>query len=124
MVKKKGCLHVYYWYPHYYQPYYVPCRQYPPVDPNLLYQSANETKKLMKEASIVLDKLADSKDFDTKLMYAAQASDLEEVNRLIASIGITSKVDVSYNPDGLRLTFSSQVSSTDCCRLVIALRWR
>lgn len=99
-------------------------RQYPPVDPNLLYQSANETKKLMKDASVVLQKLSESKEFDEKLMYAAQASDMEEVNRLIDSIGVTSKINIHFNPDGLRLTFSSQVSSTDCCRLVIALRWR
>jgi uncharacterized protein YicC (UPF0701 family) len=103
---------------------YYPIRQYPEIDPNLLYQSANESKKLMKEASIVLNKLSESKEFDAELMYAAQASDIEEVRRLIHSIGVTSQVDVQYNPDGLRLEFTSQVANMDCCRLFIALRWR
>jgi hypothetical protein len=116
-------------HPSYYQPPYChttywPIRQLPPVDPNLLYQSANESKKLMKEASMVLNKLSESKEFDVKLMYAAETSDVEEVKRLIHSIGVTSEVDINYNPDGLRLEFTSKVANVDCCRLLIALRWR
>lgn len=118
-----------YYYPYYrYHPYYPQAywqsRQMPSVDPNLLYKSANQTKILMKEASMVLDKLAESKEFDSELMYAAQASNLEEVKRLILSLGVTSEVDVHVNPDGLRLEFSSQVQNVDCCRLLIALKWR
>lgn len=78
----------------------------------------------MNEASMVLDKLSESKEFDAELMYAAQASDIEEVNRLIHSIGVTSEVDVNYNPDGLRLEFYSKVENMDCCHLFISLRWR
>lgn len=114
----------YYYQPPYCYPAYWPVRNYPSVDASLLYESANESKKLMKDASKVLDKLAESKEFDADLMYAAQASDIEEVNRLIHSIGITSDVDVHYNPDGLRLEFRSQVANIDCCKLSIALRWR
>jgi uncharacterized protein YicC (UPF0701 family) len=110
--------------PIYHTGYYQNPRQLPPVDPNILYQSANETKKLMKDASIVLDKLSVSQEFDAELMYAAQASDIEEVRRLIHSIGVMSEVNVHYNPDGLRLEFKSQVASIDCCKLSIALRWR
>jgi hypothetical protein len=102
-------------------PYY---RQYPSVDPAQLYQSANESKKLMKDASTVLDKLSVSKEFDAQLMYAAQISNVEEVKRLIQSIGITSKAEVHYTPDGLRLEFTSTIEPKDCCRLTIALRWR
>lgn len=115
---------------YYYVPYYPHAthwpgrQQYPPVDANLLYQSANETKKLMDDASIVLNKLAESQEFDAELMYAAQISDSEKVDRLIHSTGITSEVDITYNPDGLRLEFISQVANTDCCKLRIALRWR
>ncbi|MGP4041283.1 hypothetical protein ACTWP4_15485 [Gracilibacillus sp. D59] len=103
---------------------YWPMRQYQSVDPNLLDQSANESKKLMKEASMVLDKLSESKEFDAEIMYAAQASDFEEVKRLIHSIGVTSDVAINFNLDGLRLEFSSKVVNLDCCRLSIALRWR
>jgi hypothetical protein len=113
-----------YYYPTNYNPAYFPIRQYETVDPNLLYKSANESKKLMKEASLVLDKLSGSKEFDAELMYAAQTSDIAEVKRLIHSIGVTSDVDVHYNPDGLRLEFTSKVDNMDCCKLFIALRWR
>jgi hypothetical protein len=116
--------HPCYHHPPYRHSAYYPVRQFPAVDPNLLYQSANESKKLMKEASMVLDKLSDSKEFDAELMYAAQVSDIAEVKRLIHSIGVTSDVDVHYNPDGLRLEFTSKVANLDCCRLFIALRWR
>ncbi|HEU5140053.1 MAG TPA: hypothetical protein VFT51_08770 [Bacillales bacterium] len=119
----------YAYHPYAYRPPYChhvtcPIRQYPQMDPNLLYQSANESKKLMKEASLVLDKLSESKEFDADLMYAAQASDIAEVKRLVHSIGVTSDVDIHYNPDSLRLEFKSKVADMDCCRLSIALRWR
>lgn len=103
---------------------YPAIRQYPQVDASLLYQSANETKKLMYDASLVLEKLSVSKEFDAELMYAAQTSDIEKVKRLIHSIGVKSKVDVRYTPDGLRLEFTTAVEPLDCCRLMIALRWR
>ncbi len=115
----------YYYVPYYpYAAYWQGRQQYPPVDANLLNQSANETKKLMDDASIVLNKLAESQEFDAELMYAAQASDTAKVEQLIHSTGITSEVDINYNPDGLRLKFKSQVADTDCCKLRIALRWR
>ncbi|MFC4322211.1 hypothetical protein [Litchfieldia salsa] len=119
---------MYYYHPGSYHPiyprYYPGIRQQTPVDSNILYQSANVSKKLMKEASIVLDRLAQSKEFDSKLMYAAQISDINEVKRLIHSTGVTSDVDVYYNPDGLRLEFKSNVEALDCCKLTITLRWR
>ena len=97
---------------------------YPAVDPELLYESANESNKLMKEASLVLDKLASSKEFGARLMDVAQHSNTEEVERLIHSVGITSDVDIKYNPDGLELEFKSKVQNLDCCKLSISLRWR
>lgn len=97
---------------------------YPPVDPDLLYESANQSNKLMKEASMVLDKLASSKEFGARLMDVAQQSNTEEVERLIHSVGITSDVKIKYNPDGLELEFNSKVKNLDCCKLSISLRWR
>ena len=97
---------------------------YPAVDPELLYESANQSNKLMKEASMVLDKLASSKEFGARLMDVAQHSNTEEVERLIHSVGITSDVEINYNPDGLELEFKSKVQNLDCCKLSISLRWR
>lgn len=99
-------------------------RQVQPIDSSILYQSANQTKKLMKDANLVLNKLAQSKEFDAKLMYAAQASHTEEVKRLIRSIGVTSDIAVHYTPDELRLEFKSVLAGEECCKVMIALRWR
>lgn len=96
--------------------------KYPPVDADLLNQSANETKKLMAEASMVLNKFATSKEFGEKIMDSAQRSNMEEVKRLISSVGVKSDVKIKYNPDGLHLEFNSKLA--DCCRLEIVLRWR
>ncbi|UOQ84936.1 hypothetical protein [Gracilibacillus salinarum] len=113
-------------------PYFIPAysnyhhwqRPYPPVDPNTLYQSANQSQKILQEARMVLTKFAESKEFDTELMNAAQASNHEEVRRLIHSIGdISSKIEVHFNPDSIRLEFSSNDANSDCCHVIIALRW-
>ncbi|MFG6149321.1 hypothetical protein [Halobacillus sp. B23F22_1] len=111
-------------YHYYYQPYYWGGRQYESIDPTLLTESAAESRKLMQDASKVLEKLAESKEFDAQLMQAAQQSNDEEVERLIASIGVTSEVDIHYNPDGLRLEFRRSIDGYECCKLQIALRWR
>ena len=97
---------------------------FPPANPDFLYESAKESNKLMKEASMVLDKLASSKEFDARLMDFAQQSNTKEVKNLIQSVGITSDVDIKYNPDGLELEFKSKVKDQDCCKLSISLRWR
>lgn len=113
-----------YYQPPNYQPSYWPTRQYPAVDAKVLNQSANASKSLMRDTSVVLDKLAESEEFGTQLMSAAQQSDSKEVDRLIHSLEITSDVDVYYNPDGLRFEFKSEIAEIHCCTLTIALRWR
>jgi hypothetical protein len=69
-----------YYYPStYYQPVYYPrnvyfpmyspilprsyVRVYPPVDPTLFTESAESIQKLMKDATIILQKQADYKEF-------------------------------------------------------------
>ncbi|WP_156290544.1 hypothetical protein [Oceanobacillus salinisoli] len=118
---------MYYYYPIYCPAScipFVPVRQYPPVDPELFHQSANEMRKLMNDASVVLDRLADSKEFDEAIMSAAQESNQEEVKRLIQSTGISSEVDVSFNPDNIRLEFKSHLNEVECCRLQVSIKWR
>ncbi|WP_101843549.1 hypothetical protein [Halobacillus sp. Marseille-P3879] len=113
-----------YHYPWCYYPYCWPVRLYGEADPSILTQSANESRQLMKDASKVLDKLAESEEFDAQLMDAAQQSNDEEVKRLIHSIGVNSEVEVHYNPDGLRIEFRTSIEDVNCCKLHIALRWR
>lgn len=100
-----------------------PSRQYPEVDSTILEQSAKSMKNVMKEASIVLNKLADSKSFANKVMAAAQQSNITEVEHLIQSTGIKSKVKTSFNPDGIMLKLSSSFDNVECCHLTITLRW-
>jgi hypothetical protein len=118
---------LYYYYPVYVYPVHPypnqVHRQFPDVNTGYLHQSAQETRTLMKEASIVLDQFADSEEFSKKVMESAQKSNMDEVERLIKSLGITSEINVNFNPDGLRLEFISKVEDSECCRLTVALRW-
>ncbi|KKI90600.1 hypothetical protein WQ54_19765 [Bacillus sp. SA1-12] len=98
-------------------------RQYPDVDPTLFEQSAKSMQKLMREASLILDRFAQSKPFAQKVMYAAKQSNMKEVERLIKSTGIKSEVETSFNPDGINLKLSARVGGSECCHLTIALRW-
>lgn len=98
-------------------------RQFPHVDPTLFEQSAKSMQMLMKDASSVLNKLASSKDFATKVMYAAQQSNIKEVDKLIKSTGIKSTVKTSFNPDGIQMKLSSSIGDAECCHLTVSLRW-
>jgi|SRR5690625_250440 len=121
---------MYYLYPQFYPAYsntnYFLFRQFPPVHPEKFYESANEMKYLMNDARAVLDKLATSKQFADQIMTAAQASDMEEVQRLIHTVTIASEVDISYNPNSLHLEFKKKTTDNEmeCCRLLIILGWQ
>lgn len=126
------CCPIYYEIPYFYGAryengilaYQMPInRQYPQVDPTMFEQSAKSMQTLMKEASLVLNKLAVSKDFATKVMYAAQQSNMKEVDELIKSTGIKSQVKTSFTPDGIHMRLSSSIGEAECCHLTIALRW-
>jgi len=94
------------------------------VDVTVFSHSLEAYKQLLHDASTVLNYLADSKPFATKVMGAAQISDTKEVERLIHSIGVKSKFKVTYNPDGIHLKFWTDVYGTECCQLDMAIRWR
>ncbi|MEQ6390906.1 hypothetical protein RZN22_16585 [Bacillaceae bacterium S4-13-58] len=98
--------------------------QFPEVDPTLFNESAIEMQKLLKDASVILDRLAQSKSFAQKVMSAAQESQQKEVERLIESTGVKSKVKTTFNPDGIHLLLSSSVEAGECCKLSILLRWK
>ncbi|THE10127.1 hypothetical protein E1I69_19815 [Bacillus timonensis] len=103
---------------------YTYYRQFPEVDPTLFKQSAEEMRILMKDASLILAKLADSREFTKKVMAAAQASNDQEVERLLKTTGIQSKVKATFNPDGLNLHLEASVKGSKSSILTIALRWR
>jgi hypothetical protein len=104
--------------------HYLYYRPFPPVNPDILFDSALEAKKLMNDVSNVLDKLRESKEFDTILMNAAQDSNYDEVKRLIKSIGLESDVDIRFDPHGMQLEFMSMDKTKSISSVKVSLRWR
>ncbi|NSL50628.1 hypothetical protein [Calidifontibacillus erzurumensis] len=102
----------------------IPQRQYfEKVDVTIFNESLKAYRLLLRDASLVLNKLAESKTLAEQVMGAAQLSDTKEVERLIQSLGISSNFKVTYNPDGIHLKFWSEVQGTECCQLDMAIRW-
>ncbi|MED0962365.1 hypothetical protein [Bacillus paramycoides] len=108
--------------PGYFTAYHPNIRQLLRSDSNLLFQSANESKKLMEDASMFLDKLLVSNELNASLLNGLPASTYE-INSIIHSIrissGITSEVKADYSPGVLRLYLTSKGASIE-----ISLRWR
>ncbi|WP_188386357.1 hypothetical protein [Ornithinibacillus halotolerans] len=78
---------------------------------------------LMKQADLLVDKLAGDPEFSKQLMTLAQESNEEKVNELIVSTGINIKVKTTFTPTGIHIMLDNKVFNGDCCDLVIALRW-
>lgn len=97
--------------------------QYPEVDIQQFEKSAQSFQQLIKQADLLINKLARSKEFARELMSAAQKSDDKKVNELIKSTGITIKVKTSFTPDGIRIILDNSKLEGHCCQLLIALRW-
>lgn len=58
------------------------------------------------------------KELARRILTAAQSSDTAAVKRLIKQTGIKNDFDVTYNPDGIRVSLIREQS-----RFTIALRW-
>lgn len=78
---------------------------------------------IMKDASQLLTRMADSRKFSYDLMSAAQASQQDKVLALIKSTGIQQIPTIKYTPDGLQLHFESVHMGKKCCHLSLFLRW-
>ncbi|MBA4536028.1 hypothetical protein H1Z61_02450 [Bacillus aquiflavi] len=98
-------------------------RQFPLVNPSVFMSSASAASMLLDNAKLVVEKVSKSKQFSTRLMNAAQQSKTTEVETIIKSTGIKNMPKISYTPDGLHLEFNDQ-NETNCCHLVLMIRWR
>jgi hypothetical protein len=78
---------------------------------------------LMKDASIIIGKLAHSSSFARHVMSLAQEGKTKQVQQMFQSLGVRSKLDIYFNPDGIRLALSPISNMPHCCQLAIALRW-
>jgi hypothetical protein len=108
--------------PPYYQTYF-PSRNTAQVNPTMFMDSARQTKELIKDGTLISEKIAGSKPFSIDIMRAAQESNKAKVEELIKSIGIKHKPQVSYTPNGLTLTFIHEQNDIDCCHLILKIRW-
>ena len=124
----------YYYYPphtHYqpsyrsnpYYPTHLPYRSPPKADPDMFMNSARQTRLLLKNADLLLQKLADSKPLSLDIMNAAQESKHEKVTELVKSTGVEKISEVTYNPNGLIVTFIDEPNNIDCCHLILKIRW-
>ncbi|MFS0779437.1 hypothetical protein ABC255_26005 [Neobacillus sp. 3P2-tot-E-2] len=111
-------------YPGYHYHYPI-TRQYPPVDVNVFTKSIKSYRLLIGQGSILLNRL-DDKDFDVKLMAAAQLGNKAEVDRLMKTIGLKVPVETKYTPTGVTFELTTQPdpsSQMSCCTLSIHLKW-
>lgn len=113
-----------YYYPAIYHPYYpYYYRQYPSVNPTMFMSSAVQMQTIMKDASLLLNQMASSKQFSSDLMGAAQESKMQVVTEMIKGTGVVTMPNISYTPDGLKLIFSTKADDVECCNLTLKLRW-
>ncbi|NMH68504.1 hypothetical protein HF072_06880 [Bacillus sp. RO3] len=98
-------------------------RNYPPVETKTFMSSAGKTLSLMEDAQKVLKKINTSKEFSSKLMNAAQKSNMPEVHKLLLTVGTKVQPVVSFNPDGVHLVFDETLGQVDCCHLIVIVRW-
>ncbi|HVI20723.1 MAG TPA: hypothetical protein VM660_01580 [Bacillus sp. (in: firmicutes)] len=108
--------------PHYYQKHYS-IRNPTQLDPTMFMNSAHQSKNLIKDGQLILEKIAGSKPFSLEMMQAAQSSNKAKVEELIKSTGIKQKPQVSYTPNGLTVTFINEQNNIDCCHLILKIRW-
>lgn len=106
----------------YYHPH-DPIRNPPQLDPTMFMNSARQSKNLIKDGQLILDKIANSKPFSLEIMHAAQSSNKAKVEELIKSTGIKQKPQISYSPNGLTVTFINEQNDIDCCHLILKIRW-
>ena len=97
--------------------------QFPPVDTRQLHSSAEKFQEIMREARLLIDKIVNTPSFAAELMDAAQQSNQKKVEELIASTGVTIKVETTFSPTGIQLEFNNSEMGAGCCKLDISLLW-
>ena len=109
--------------PSYDNGYHLLSRQpytYPPVDTAYFQHSVVSFQSLMKQASLILDKLAGSKELCAGLMKAAQQGNQAEVDRIVKSTGVISAVTTVYTPTAVQFLLQAPHQGGS---LALNLRW-
>ena len=96
---------------------------FPPVNTKRLNTSAQRFQELMRQAELLIDRIANSNEFSYELMTAAQLSQTKKVDELILSTGITLKVETIYTPSGIHINLKNSEDGAGCCDLLMTLHW-
>ncbi len=96
---------------------------FPPVDTQRLHVSAEKMLKIIRQSQLLINMIVDSPNFSNELMAAAQLSNQKEVDKLIRSTGITSKVTTKFTPSEIQIELDNAETLGECCKLKISLRW-
>lgn len=100
-----------------------PQNQFPPVDTKQLHSSAERFQVVMREARLLIDKIVSTPSFAHELMNAAQQSNQQRVDDLIASTGVSIRVKTTYSPTGIQIQLDSSEPGEGCCKLEMNLLW-
>jgi hypothetical protein len=92
-------------------------------NPDLLVKSAKSSQPLLIDANKVVNILATSISFSTRLMSAAQESKIDTVKDMIRKTGVKVVPDITYNPDGIRFDFHP-ITGMENCHIIITLNWK
>lgn len=96
---------------------------YPPVNTTRFHTSATNSMQLMKQANLLVTKIADSHSFADELMSSAQSSNQKKVEEMIASTGITTSKQTTFTPDGIRIHLQNKNEDGVSCDLILILQW-
>ncbi|KKB72907.1 hypothetical protein TH62_15225 [Bacillus sp. TH008] len=91
---------------------------FPEVKTDVFLRSARTANSLMADGQLILNRITASRDLARRIMEAAQRSQKETVIALLRQTGIRSRLDVSFNPDGLRIILINPSST-----MSLMLRW-
>ncbi|WNR44903.1 hypothetical protein [Paenibacillus roseipurpureus] len=114
--------HLYPAHPYHYAPYWAWDRDFPPVDTKILSHSAVTSEHLLKDASLLVKKLADPA-IAQQLMTSAQTGNQKEVDRIVHTFGSQSAIETSYTPTAIQFVVGPRMTGSPCCKLTLMLKW-
>jgi hypothetical protein len=94
---------------HYFKPNFY--RQYPENKVDKFQNSAKNTETLLPDVTTLLNKITTSTSFAKSIKDAAQKGNTSFIKEFLKSEGITTSVDITYNPDHLLVLFYNKHGS-------------
>ncbi|SDO72868.1 hypothetical protein SAMN04487897_12085 [Paenibacillus sp. yr247] len=109
-------------HPYHYAPYWVWDRDYPSVDTKIMSHSVTTSQNLLKDASLLIRKLAEPA-IARQLMANAQIGNQKEVDRIVNSFGVESTILTSFTPSAIQFIIDPRGTGKPCCEMTLSLKW-